>query len=171
MEDNINSFINELDKDIGIDDIINYHHSYQQTQYILLKHLNDKTRLDLNEHGVVGWRKTVPVLLLKNGTEISVQASSMHSCNPRINFGMWTEVEARINMSNEKIPKALRKFECNYDGIMNYVPIDMIISFIIMSGGIDGSLDTPLDTDINKPHHSCATIKESIHSKLRREVS
>ena len=77
---------------------------------------------------------------LNNGVSLSVQASSTHYCQPKINHGVWQMVELRISSTYRyKIPKSLLNYkEGNWHGgyiILAYVPISLVVSFIIISGG------------------------------------
>jgi len=77
---------------------------------------------------------------LNNGVSLSVQASSTHYCQPKINHGVWQTVELRISSDyKSKIPKSLLNYkEGDWHGdyiILAYVPISLVVSFIIISGG------------------------------------
>ena len=94
----------------------------------LLNHLNAKD----------SERKTRPVKALKlnNGVTLSVQASSTHYCYPKINYGTWHSVEACLLEGT--VSQELLKYQ-EEEGdfpVMGYVPIDLIIAEIIVSGGI-----------------------------------
>tara|TARA_R100001530_G_scaffold130316_1_gene101167 strand:+ start:372 stop:719 length:348 start_codon:yes stop_codon:yes gene_type:complete len=94
----------------------------------LLNHLNDKA----------SERKTRPVkaLELNNGVTLSVQASSTHYCYPKIDYGIWDSVEACLLEGT--VSQELLKYQ-EEDGVfrvMGFVPIDLIVAEIIVSGGI-----------------------------------
>ena len=94
----------------------------------LLNHLNDKA----------SERKTRPVkaLELNNGVTLSVQASSTHYCYPKIDYGIWDSVEAYL--SKGTVSQELLKYqeEVGDFPVMGFVPIDLIVAEIIVSGGI-----------------------------------
>ena len=103
-------------------------HIYSEVKYQLLNHLNDKA----------SERKTRPVkaLELNNGVTLSVQASTTHYCYPKINYGTWHSVEACLLEGT--VSQELLKYQ-EEEGdfpVMGYVPIDLIVAEIIVSGGI-----------------------------------
>ena len=99
----------------------------------LLNHLNDKQGTKLGNE----WH-TPPVkaLELNNGVVLSVQASKTHYCYPKIEYGIWDSVEARLIIGT--VSQELLKYqEEDIDfPVMGYVPIDLIVAEIIVSGGI-----------------------------------
>ena len=97
----------------------------------LLNHLNDKEPSPAGNHA-----RPVPHLTLKNGVIISVQASTNHFCHPIINYGVWKSVEVYLNKG--MVSQELLKYQ-NGDGdfpVMGFVPIDLVVAEIIVSGGI-----------------------------------
>ena len=77
-------------------------------------------------------------ITLQNNILVSIQASETHYCSPKINYGVWNSVELCIDSKYYKdVPHGLLKY--NEEGecpVMGYVPIDLVVAFIIISGGI-----------------------------------
>lgn len=104
------------------------------TKYDLYQHLNNK-KPDKNSKYI----PPVPAITLQNNILVSIQASETHYCSPKINYGVWNSVELCIDSKYYKdVPHELLKYnqqevECP---VMGYVPIDLVVAFIIISGGI-----------------------------------
>ncbi len=82
--------------------------------------------------------KPYPVLILKSGLSLSVQASSNHYCEPRSDFGPYTSFE--IGFPSEKIDKIMGYAE-NPDKptstVYAYVPSQVVMEVIKDNLGID----------------------------------
>lgn len=103
------------------------------TKYDLYQHLNDKKPYKNSE-----FFPPVSAITLQNNILVSIQASETHYCSPKINYGVWDSVELCIDSKYYKdVPHGLLKY--NEEGecpVMGYVPIDLVVAFIIISGGI-----------------------------------
>ena len=99
----------------------------------LLNHLNDKKSTLMGEQ----WHKLpVKALELNNGVTLSVQASKTHYCYPKIDYGIWDSVEAYL--SKGTVSQELLKYQEEGQDfpVIGFVPIDLIVAEIIVSGGI-----------------------------------
>jgi len=72
-----------------------------------------------------------PRLKLGNGHTISVQASRTHHCEPRNDYGPYSEVEISFN---GKAPRYLTPYQ--NDTVHSYVPVQLITRLIEENGGI-----------------------------------
>jgi hypothetical protein len=98
----------------------------------LLNHLNNKKPGSIDDN----YTRPVPHITLNNGVIISVQASTTHYCHPKINYGVWDSVE--VYLDRGMVSQELLKYQ-EGDGIMlvmGFVPIDLVVAEIIVSGGI-----------------------------------
>lgn len=98
---------------------------------------------------VGGWVYTRPLrrILLKNGVQLSVQASSTHYCSPRNDVGPWVEVE--VGVFNKRSP--IRSFgRVERQGkwrdpsgwwLYAYVPLNVVEAYIQKAGGIVGDIE------------------------------
>ena len=90
-----------------------------------------------------------PLITLKNGLEISIQASRSHYCEPRKDYlptgQCYTEMEIGPIKKKEKklVPPYILEYEEKSFGtkknptlVFPYVPVDLIKRFIQESGGI-----------------------------------
>lgn len=93
-------------------------------------------------------KKWFPFLVCKDGTKLSVQASSFHYCTPRSNSGPYTEVEMgfpSVAPTGVLLTRA-EDPEHPCDTVYPYVPIAEIEQFIADHGGLD--LGATLDTQL-----------------------
>jgi len=75
-----------------------------------------------------------PHLVCKDGTEISVQASSFHYCSPRNNVGPYSEVEIAC-LEDELFKDCDDEGNCYEWKVYGYVPVDLVKQFIEKHGG------------------------------------
>jgi len=101
---------------------------FSDIKYQLLNHLNSKKAESLG--------KFVAPIILENDVIISVQASEAHYCYPKINYGIWDSVEVYISPKYYKdiCSELLKSLEPYW--FTPFVPIDLVVSYIITSGGI-----------------------------------
>ena len=86
-------------------------------------------RTTLNEFSFVR-----PVAVMKNGFEISIQASRCHYCSPREdNVQYYTHVE--IGYPSHKC-KTLAQYRDGGCDVYGYVPVDVVDRIIKRNGGI-----------------------------------
>jgi hypothetical protein len=79
-----------------------------------------------------------PVIVCKNGTELSVQASHFHYCTPKMNndqfHGSYTHVEVGFPTSSP--PDSWSEFRVSgNDDIFARVPVQMVRDYIESHGG------------------------------------
>lgn len=86
-------------------------------------------------------------LVCKDGTTLSVQASIFHYCIPRDNVGPYTCVEVGYIVDKEENtitpPETWREYSSDNEfptDVYGYVPLTLVIEFIILHGGIDPSM-------------------------------
>lgn len=89
-----------------------------------------------------------PAIKCADGTTLSVQASAMHYCTPRLtNCRHYTEVE--VGFPSSKPPESWRRFcEADFDTrwqdtVYCYVPVQLVWDYIQEHGGF--SLDQPIE--------------------------
>jgi hypothetical protein len=73
-----------------------------------------------------------------DGFQVSVQASSTHYCEPRDNFGPYTEVE--LGYPSEPVEAWLEYAEDPdrpTTTVYGYVPIEWVVQVLDQHGGID----------------------------------
>ena len=76
------------------------------------------------------------LVVLKDGTSMSIQASKYHYCEPRDNHGPYTQVE--VGFPNRLIPEILEFAEDQdspKDTVYGYVPVDVLNEVIKKAGG------------------------------------
>jgi len=98
----------------------------------------------LAEHRIVcfnGWWPTVdlrPIIACKDGLVLSIQASSMHYCTPRDNYGPYSTVE--IGFPSRKV-EALMPYaedpERPTETVYSCVPVVVVEEIIREAGGIN----------------------------------
>lgn len=87
------------------------------------------------EHGVI--RRPAPIITCKDGFQMSVQASATHYCEPRDNFGPYTEVEVGFPSEVEDILMAYAENNEAYtDTVYPYTPIEIVLAVINKHGGV-----------------------------------
>lgn len=80
----------------------------------------------------------------KDGISLSVQASRYHYCTPRDNTGPYTHVEVGFILDeneNQVIPpESWRNYSDGEfpNSVYGYVPLTLVVEFIIDHGGVDG---------------------------------
>jgi hypothetical protein len=77
------------------------------------------------------YKEIAPSVQCKDGTTLSVQASTNHYCTPRENFGPYTEVEVWCVRG-----AGVTEFDYSDDDPSTYVPIEQVVQFIDNHGGI-----------------------------------
>ena len=80
----------------------------------------------MTDHGSFQIKKIADRITCGDGTEISVQASSLHFCEPKEDRADWTRVEVMF-MGNTVVPI---HFEIDTSGIGAYVPIENVAAEI-----------------------------------------
>lgn len=83
-----------------------------------------------------------PIVYLKCGGFVSIQASAMHYCTPRADHGPWTEGE--IGFPVDCPQSALDILEMGEDHIAAYVPTEVVRAFIEACGGLARPVDHPV---------------------------
>ena len=84
--------------------------------------------------------KTVPKLVLNDGTTMSVQASSFHYCNPRNDYGPYHEVE--VGYVEDKDGNAVvfetPNYKCSgrWSDVYSFIDTHVLMDFIEIHGGI-----------------------------------
>ena len=108
---------------------------FSDVKYRLLNHLNSKKAETLG--------KFVAPIVLENDVVISVQASETHYCYPKMNYGIWDSVEVYISPKYYRdVCSELLKYLEKEEKTMGFVPIDLVVSYIITSGGIKTYCET-----------------------------
>ena len=77
------------------------------------------------------FKKQNPLLKLGNGRRLSVQASRTHHCEPRNDYGPYSEVE--ISLQGEA-PRYLTPYQ--NDTVHSYVPVQLVTRLIKENDGI-----------------------------------
>lgn len=90
----------------------------------------------INEHGFI-FR---PRIYCKDGVSLSVQAGKTMYCTPRDSFGPWSEVEVGFIEDEDgnkvEVPESWDRYS-DGENIWAYIPIEMVMYFIMSHGGID----------------------------------
>lgn len=97
----------------------------------LQKHLKDKNYDGRNRDAVP---EVSPPIVCNDNFILSVQASRFHYCEPRDNFGPYTQVEVMC-ISGQEIPE----FEQYFDGdsVYAFVPIELVAEVIERESNIN----------------------------------
>jgi len=96
-------------------------------------HLNrEKARLRQKER--CDW--VVPTLFCADGTQLSVQASSVHYSTPRADSGPWEAVEVWQVCSAKGRQIILPSWSGDHSSPYAYVPVDKVNKFIARHGGL-----------------------------------
>jgi len=74
-----------------------------------------------------------PLITCKDGTEISVQASWIHYCEPRNNVGPYTHVEIAC-LEDEMFEEYSGNGMCAEWTVYSYVPVELVKEFIVKHG-------------------------------------
>jgi hypothetical protein len=88
-------------------------------------------------------KKLYKQVVCKDGTKISVQASSYHYCSPRIDVGPYTEVECGYPTAvpNDRMLSYAEDSDKPLETVYGWVPISLVWEFILDHGGmVDGEL-------------------------------
>lgn len=76
----------------------------------------------------------IPSIKCNDGVSISIQASEFHYCSPRNNCGPYTTVEVWCLSGAD--PADVTQFDYDEDGPSGYVPIESVVAFLDIHGGI-----------------------------------
>lgn len=71
--------------------------------------------------------KLFPCVVLKNGAEVSIQASSFHYCAPRRDTKDYIAVEVSIN-NDPNVPEYLQEFFDDF--VYPFVPVEIVERYI-----------------------------------------
>ena len=74
-----------------------------------------------------------PKIKCADGTELSVQASSIHYCTPRLDYGPYTSLE--VGFPTSPPPDSWDDYSDGFGDVWGYVPIEMVRQFIDNHGG------------------------------------
>lgn len=76
------------------------------------------------------YKDLAPIVICKDGTTLSVQASQYHYSTPSEDYGPYTEVEVW------KVSADVTEFDYDENDPSAYVPIEQVVQFIDNHGGI-----------------------------------
>ena len=142
--------------------------------------MNRRKKVSHQEEPVTKYSYNKPVnprVYFTNGGDVSIQASSTHYCEPRDNFGPYTEMELGYPSRDTQIPESMLEYieqGTNFgedgkldphDNVYPYVPISVIKELIELNGGVKSGNVPPMaeknneedmnETDLNdKGRHS-----------------
>ena len=92
-------------------------------------------------------RIQVPHIKTTFGPMLSVQAGSGYGSSPKSKTGPYDEVEAMIwACVDGELTEYLKPYD-NIDGVLSYVPVELLNRFIYEHGGVDMSWTNAKDTE------------------------
>ena len=84
---------------------------------------------------------TRPLLMLRSGETLSVQASPVHNSCPLALKGPYTEVEVAYTGLKKSIIVSLLPYKSNADGVYNLVPMSLVTHIVAANGGISREIE------------------------------
>jgi hypothetical protein len=94
----------------------------------LQDHLDTSLRRSLKKHS--------PVIRLRNGGQVSAQASQHHWCEPKRDKGPYTSCEVLNHGCRENDLYSLPNFEDNDNQPHGWVPLETVVDLINFNGGV-----------------------------------
>jgi hypothetical protein len=83
--------------------------------------------------GPIEIREPALPILCKDGFEMSVQASEMHYCTPKINCDWYTSVEVGYPSEPEPL---LNEYRYEEEDFYGWVPVEVVLEIILKHGGV-----------------------------------
>ena len=80
------------------------------------------------------YKENTPVITCADGVTASIQASENHYCEPRENYGPYSEVE--VWCINGTDTTNITQFDYSVSDPSGYVPITAVVAFLDAHGGI-----------------------------------
>lgn len=77
----------------------------------------------------------MPRLYMRDGAELSVQASRLHYSRPREDIGPYTHVE--VGYPSGSVPDTWAEYQDGKYEIYAYLPIELVYMYVAAHGGID----------------------------------
>jgi len=104
-----------------------------------------------------------PRVYFTNGGDVSIQASSTHYCEPRDNYGPYTEMELGYPSRDTQIPESMLRYidplnedeegkPDPYDNVYGYVPVSVIKELIELNGGVKSGEVPPIAEEESMGH-------------------